>query len=156
MKNQSKSLQEIYAPTSICFGCGPANKKGLRIRSFPKGELLVAEFIPETHHQAFPNVINGGVIGALLDCHSNWTAAWTLMNRDSLDHPPCTVTSEFSVKLLRPTPFGKPLQLESKPTKIDADKVTVESVIKCDGKVCATCTGTFVSVKPGHPAYFRW
>jgi len=24
------------------------------------------------------------------------------------------------------------------------------------GKVCATCHGTFVAVKPGHPAYHRW
>ena len=29
-----KSLQDIHAPKSICFGCGPANKEGLRIRSF--------------------------------------------------------------------------------------------------------------------------
>ena len=26
------SVQERYAPQSICFGCGPANDKGLRIR----------------------------------------------------------------------------------------------------------------------------
>ena len=24
------------------------------------------------------------------------------------------------------------------------------------GKVCATCRGTFVAVKEGHPAYHRW
>ncbi|MDQ3284052.1 MAG: PaaI family thioesterase, partial [Acidobacteriota bacterium] len=24
------------------------------------------------------------------------------------------------------------------------------------GKVTATCRGTFVAVKEGHPAYFRW
>jgi hypothetical protein len=38
----------------------------------------VAEFRPELHHEAFPGVLNGGIIGALLDCHSNWTAAWAL------------------------------------------------------------------------------
>ncbi|MBT3600844.1 MAG: PaaI family thioesterase, partial [Euryarchaeota archaeon] len=26
------SVQEKYAPNSICFGCGPANEKGLQIR----------------------------------------------------------------------------------------------------------------------------
>jgi len=35
-----KSLQETYAPSMACFGCGPANEKGLRIRSF-----LVADFV---------------------------------------------------------------------------------------------------------------
>ena len=28
-----KSLQETYAPNNRCFGCGPANEKGLRIRN---------------------------------------------------------------------------------------------------------------------------
>ena len=31
----TKSIQETYAPDLACFGCGPQNEKGLRIRSFP-------------------------------------------------------------------------------------------------------------------------
>ena len=38
---QTKSLQDTYAPTSICFGCGPANEKGLRIKSFVDGDTVV-------------------------------------------------------------------------------------------------------------------
>jgi hypothetical protein len=34
---------------------------------------------PEAHHEAFPGMLNGGIAGALLDCHSNWTAAHHLM-----------------------------------------------------------------------------
>ena len=60
------------APSSICFGCGPANEKGLKIRSFRKGNGLTMEFDPEEHHQAFPGMVNGGIIGSLLDCHGNW------------------------------------------------------------------------------------
>ena len=35
------SLQERHAPKNRCFGCGPANEKGLRIKSFrdPAGGL---------------------------------------------------------------------------------------------------------------------
>ena len=36
------SVQERYAPRSICFGCGPANARGLHIRSVPDGDGLVA------------------------------------------------------------------------------------------------------------------
>ena len=32
------SLQERYAPHNTCFGCGPANAQGLRIRSFAEGD----------------------------------------------------------------------------------------------------------------------
>jgi hypothetical protein len=47
-------------------------------------------------HEAFPSVLSGGIIGALLDCHSNWTAAWTLMRRSGADAPPATVTASFA------------------------------------------------------------
>jgi hypothetical protein len=46
-----KSLQETYAPGNVCFGCGPANSRGLRIRSFPEGNDVVCEWTPETHHE---------------------------------------------------------------------------------------------------------
>ena len=65
--NNEKSLQETYAPNGICFGCGVANDKGLRIRSFETeaGEY-VAEWHAEPHHQAFPGMLSGGIIGSLL------------------------------------------------------------------------------------------
>ena len=44
------------------------------------------------------------IIGTLLDCHCNWTAAWHLMKRAREDRPPCTVTADYAIKLLRPTP----------------------------------------------------
>ena len=45
-----KSLQETYAPNNRCFGCGPANEKGLRIRSFVEGDELVCDWTPAEHH----------------------------------------------------------------------------------------------------------
>ena len=102
---ESQSLQEKYAPQNACFGCGPANPDGLHIRSFPRGDEVVAEWKPETHYEAFPGVLNGGIIGALLDCHCNWTAAWHLMKKAGEDRPPCTVTADYAIKLLRPTPM---------------------------------------------------
>ena len=66
------SLQDRYAPHNACFGCGPANDKGLRIKSRVEGEELVADWTPEPHHAGFPGSLNGGIVGALFDCHSNW------------------------------------------------------------------------------------
>ena len=68
-----KSVQLEYAPNSICFGCGPANADGLRIESYRIDNGLVMEYLPNDSHQAFPGMINGGIIGTLLDCHGNWT-----------------------------------------------------------------------------------
>lgn len=155
--NEEKSLQETYAPNGICFCCGVANEKGLRIRSFANedGEV-VAEFHAEPHHQAFPGMLNGGIIGALLDCHSNWTAAYFLMKRDGKSEPDCTVTADFHVRLKRPTPFDATIYLKARVVEAEGDKAIVEAELIANEKVCATCRGTFVAVKQGHPAFHRW
>src|SRR3990167_2731705 len=102
---KQKSLQEMYAPHGICYGCGPANPKGLHIASVVAGDQVIAHWEPQPHLHAYDNILSGGAIGTLLDCHSNWAAAWYLMQAQGLTHPPCTVTAEYSIKLLRPTPM---------------------------------------------------
>lgn len=154
--DDQKSLQEEYAPESICFGCGPANEKGLHIRSFAEGDEIVAEWTAEPHHQAFPGVLNGGIIGSLLDCHSNWAAAYHLMKKRGEDHVPFTVTADFHVKLLRPTPIDGPISLMARVVESTDDRAIVEAELIAGGKVCDTCRGTFVAVKEGHPAFGRW
>ena len=154
--SNGKSLQETYAPTSICFGCGPANDKGLHIESFADGDEVVATWHARPEHQAFPGMLNGGIIGALLDCHSNWTAAYFMMKRDGKDKPDCTVTAEFHVKLLRPTPVDGPITLKARIVESSGDRATVEAELIAGGKVCDRCVGTCVAVKEGHPVYHRW
>jgi len=150
------SLQDRYAAAGICFGCGPANEKGLRIKSRPEGEEVVAAWTPSPHHKAYSGALNGGIIGTLLDCHSNWTAAYHLMRRSGADHPPCTVTAEYSVRLVRPTPTAGEVTLRARPVDLRDDRAWVEAELSAGGKVCATFRGLFVAVKPGHPAYHRW
>lgn len=159
-----QSLQDRYAPRNRCFGCGPANEKGLRLKSIPaddeaSGEV-VCEWQPEKHHEAFEGILNGGICGALLDCHSNWTAAWHLMRANGLETPPCTVTAEFHVKLRKPTPTDRPVKLRARVLESSASKATVEATLEAviEGRVEVTCTcrGVFVAVKEGHPAFHRW
>ena len=154
--NAEQSLQEKYAPQNVCFGCGQANSDGLHIRSFPKNGEVVAQWKPEKKYEAFDGVLNGGIIGTLLDCHCNWTAAYHLMKRAGEDRPPCTVTAEYAIKLLRPTPTNDSVFLSAKISEITDDRATVEGTLSSGGKICATCHGVFVAVKQGHPAYHRW
>ena len=151
-----KSLQDTFAPHNACFGCGPANPDGLHVRSFVRGEEVVAEWHANKHHEAFPGVLNGGIIGTLLDCHCNWTAAWYLMKKAGADTPPCTVTAEYMISLKRPTPTDGPIELYARVISSTDDRAVVAGELIAGGKICDTCRGTFVAVKPGHPAYHRW
>ncbi len=126
------AVQDRYAPANACFGCGPANPDGLRIKSVVDGEELVCDWTPSPHHEAFPGVLNGGIIGA------------------------CTVTADYAIRLRRPTPSAGPVHLRARIVELSAPRAVVEGELYADGKVCATCRGTFVAVGPGHPAYHRW
>jgi acyl-coenzyme A thioesterase PaaI-like protein len=155
MTDEALSLQDRYAAKSICFGCGPANEKGLHIKSFVEGDEVVSRFVPEPHHHAFPGVLNGGIIGALLDCHANWAACHHLMKSRGDAAPPCTVTADFQIALKRPTPMTEVL-LRAKVVESEGDRAVVEATLEAGGKVTATFRGTFVAVKEGHPAFHRW
>jgi uncharacterized protein (TIGR00369 family) len=152
-----QSLQLRYAPKGMCFGCGPANMDGLRIRSYEAGDgTVVATWQPRPEHEAFEGYVNGGIIGALIDCHSNWTAIAALLERGGGGAAPSTVTSDIAVSFRKPTPSGQPLRLIGKAVDVRKDRVTVETSVTVDDVATATGRATFVVVQPGHPAYGRW
>ena len=153
---EQQSLQERFAPKSICFGCGPANKYGLGIRSIVIGDKVRAIWKPKIHHQAFPNILSGGIIGTLLDCHSNWAAAWKIMNNQMAENPPCTVTAEYKIKLLKPCPMHIPLKLIASVTESNEKKAVIHAELYAEEKITASCEGIFIAVTEGHPAFNRW
>lgn len=152
-----QSLQMRYAPNGRCFGCGPANVDGLRIRSYEAGDgTVVATWQPRPEHEAFEGFVNGGIIGALIDCHSNWTAIAALLERSPGGPAPSTVTSDIAVSFRRPTPSDQPLRLIGRAVDVRNDRVTVETSVNVDEVMTATGRATFVVVQPGHPAHGRW
>ena len=156
MTTPSVSLQEQWAPRNRCFGCGPANEAGLRIRSFPDGEDVVCRWTPQERHEAFSGFLNGGVIGALFDCHGNWTAIHHWMKSQGLAEAPCSVTSELHVSFKRPTPSRGELLLRARVNEAKADRAVVEGSMQAGGEVTATFRATNVVVREGHPAFHRW
>ena len=151
------SLQERFAPRSRCFGCGPANELGLRIRSFESGDgRVVAEWNARPEHEAFDGFLSGGVVGTLIDCHSNWTAIAALMARSGATKAPPTVTTDYAVRFRRPTPSGRPLRLIGRVIELTDASATVETTVEAEGRPTAVGRATFVIVGPEHPAYGRW
>lgn len=153
---EGESLQERYAPNNICFGCGVANPEGLQLRSHVEGERLVAHFHPRKHHQAYAGMLNGGIIGTLLDCQGAWMSAWHLMQKNGLESPPCVVTAEYTIRMVLPTPATVMLRVEAEVVRSGNRSVTIRGSLSHSGQITATCEGVFVAVKEGHPAWHRW
>ena len=103
---------------------------------------MVADWQPEPHHQAFTSVLNGGIIGTLLDCHCNWTAAYHLMRRRGADKPPTTVDGRLPRPAAEADADGRPGPTSGARRRVDrrpGDGRGRRS--KSDGVVTATCRG---------------
>jgi mannose-6-phosphate isomerase-like protein (cupin superfamily) len=103
----ARSIQEPFVPEGVCFGCGRANPRGLRLRSYLRAETVVAQWQPEPQHAAIPDVC-GEVIGTLIDCHSGAALAQKVKDvegRWPWAQSPGWAIAELTVSLLRPTPI---------------------------------------------------
>ena len=120
MSSFDTSLQDSAAPEGVCYGCGGRNPHGLHIKSrwHEDGIHVVAEHLPEAQYCGWPELVYGGLIAMLVDCHSNWTAMayhYRAENRDpgTLPRIDC-VTGNLGIKFIKPTPMGVALTLKAK------------------------------------------
>jgi len=145
------SIQERLYPQLTCFGCGHANAKGLKLRSYPKVGFVTAVFEPWPEHDNGFGFLNGGIIATLLDCHSG-AAVFHEAHLRGLDPtkaaPLPFVTAGLDVRYLRPTPLGQVLELRASVESSDADQVSVEAELVWDGKVRAAATTLWKRWRP--------
>lgn len=120
MTTKIDALQDLAAPEGICFGCGPKNPRGLKIKSYWDEDdvHVVMKHVTDPSHAGWPGLVYGGLLGCLIDCHSNWAAIashYRAENRQpgTLPRIEC-VTASLSVKYLKPTPMGVELLFKAR------------------------------------------
>lgn len=133
------SLQDRYFPEMACFGCGPANERGLRLRSFVESDGLVrARFLPWPEHDNGLGYLNGGIIATLLDCHSAAAVVHEAFERGWPPYPGAAlpyVTSGLDVRYLRPAPLAEEVTLVAEVTEASEAEMTALVRLEWDGKV---------------------
>ena len=114
------ALQDQVAPHGVCFGCGGDNPNGLQIKSYwDKDQVhVVCRHLPEPKYSGWPDLVYGGLIAMLVDCHSNWTAMAYHMRAENTDTDAARtincVTGELGIKYIKPTPMGVELTLRAR------------------------------------------
>lgn len=146
------SIQERLYPDTTCFGCGPANPRGLHLRSYPDGDgAVVAVFRPWSEHDNGFGFLNGGIIATLLDCHSG-AAVFESAERMNLvrgaGDPLLYVTAGLDVRFLRPMPLGEEAQLRAEVTEQDQARMGVDVSLSWDGKVRASAVADWRRWRP--------
>lgn len=143
------SIQERLYPDLTCFGCGHANPRGLKLRSYPGDGVVTARFTPWPEHDNGGGFLNGGIIATVLDCHSG---AAMMLEAERLGLVSevaggfAYVTAGLDVRYLRPTPLAETLVLRAVVTAADPTQMTVETEILFEDKVRATA----------HALWRRW
>lgn len=130
-----------HAAQNRCFGCGPANPKGLYL------EFLLAEdhsvvclaTIPDTY-EGPQGYVHGGIIATLLD---------EAMSKSVRARGFTAMTRNMEVDYLRPVPSCKPIRLEGNVTRSEGRKHWTEArILNEEGTVLATGRGLFIEVRP--------
>ncbi|MDE0471169.1 MAG: PaaI family thioesterase [Ekhidna sp.] len=124
--SESKYFQD-HLPGNICFGCGD-NHEGLQIKSYWEGEEAICEWISKEMYCGWSNLMNGGIIATLIDCHCMGTAvadAYKRENRPLNSLPEYRyATGTLSVKYLKPTPNTR-VRLRAKVTEVKGRKTVL-------------------------------
>jgi acyl-coenzyme A thioesterase PaaI-like protein len=126
-----------------CHGCGADNARGLRIKSYWDGDEAVASWRAEPHHcGGSAEIVNGGIIASLIDCHSLNLAiasAYRLENRPIGSRPRIGyVTANLNISYLKPTPLSALIELRARITKLDGRKAWVHCTLSAAGEIRAT------------------
>lgn len=136
-----------------CFGCGAWNEHGLRIKSRWVGEVSVCEFTPAAHHAAMPHdIVNGGILAAVIDCHSVCTAIADAYRRaerfpgDGRRPLLWYATASLKVEYRKPTSIAGPFRVEARVVSVRGrgTKLTAR-LVDCRGE--ETCVADVLAVE---------
>ena len=152
MPELTPSLQDTAAPDGVCYGCGSSNPDGLHIKSFwdEDGVHVRAEYLPDPKYCGWPELVYGGLVAMLVDCHSNWTAmAYHYRNEGrepgSLPRIDC-VTGTLNLTYLKPTPMGVELLLKARVEGEVGRKSRVLCEVWAEDVLTVTADSVFVRV----------
>jgi acyl-coenzyme A thioesterase PaaI-like protein len=157
--NDSDSIQD-HMPNNVCFGCGKLNTDGLHIQSVIDGDQCVAVWQSEEKYHGWENVINGGILATLIDCHSMATAlaaAYQAEGRPIGSDPVYRyATGTITVRYLAPTPNDQPITLRARVESTSGRKTRVACDVFGGGEKTAEADVIAIRVYEGEPeGYFR-
>ncbi|MGD8604518.1 MAG: PaaI family thioesterase [Anaerolineales bacterium] len=149
----TKAYFQDYMPGNVCFGCGAENPDGLQIKSYWEGEEAVCVWESEPKYHGWENIINGGVLATLIDCHCMDTAMAAALreeNRPLGSEPHYRyATATITVRYIRPTRNDRPIELRAQVVEINGRKTRLTCQVYVEGEKTAEAEALGVRVFEG-------
>jgi len=144
MPSNEKPLTPLaHGALNHCFGCGLANRTGLRLRFLVDAERNVVCRVRLARRFAGPpGHAHGGIIATLLD---------EAMSKANRARDILAMTRHLEVNYLRPVPLATQLTLTARHVETHGRRHRCEAQIAdAAGQVFATGKAVFVAVEPDH------
>ncbi len=143
MNQIEKMYLQDYMGENVCFGCGIHNTDGLQIKSFWEDDVCVCHWNSQEKYHGWQNLLNGGVLATIVDCHTMATAtayAYRMEGDRHWSSEPVYryATGTLTIKYLKPTPNDLPIELRATVKEAKGKKTTIHCEVWCAGIQTAT------------------
>jgi uncharacterized protein (TIGR00369 family) len=142
MRADGHDTKHHRIPRNHCFGCGPDNPDGLRLKFVlgQDGKSFICRFRLSSRFVGPPGHAHGGIIATILD------EAMGKVNK--LRHV-VALTREMKVEYLRPVPLANTLIAEGREKYVRGrEHINVAEIRTEDGHVLARSRGKFIKIDP--------
>lgn len=139
MKTEEKLTPLAHSAQNRCFGCGPANERGLHLDFMlaDDGRVLCEATVADTF-EGPKGYLHGGIIATLLD---------EIMSKAVRSHGVVAMTRHLEVNYLRPVPSATRVRLEGWLSQAEGRKHWAHArIVDAAGKVLADGKGLFVEI----------
>ena len=135
--------------TNKCFGCGPDNESGLKLKFVldKERQRFICRFRLPRRFVGPPAHAHGGIIATILD---------EAMGKVNKLHNLIALTGGMEVKYMKPVPLFKPLIVEGWELRvIGREHYRAAEIRNREGEMLATSTATFIEIDP-HRMFARY
>jgi len=120
---------------NMCFGCGPANKHGLRMKFFGNDSMIYANIAVPDYLLGWNGVVHGGILSTILDEGMSWGAIFLARK--------FILTKSMTVNYHKPVFIGDMLRVESeiKERISEREASMTARIFNSKGELCVSSTG---------------
>lgn len=152
----NQPIFQDHMPGNVCFGCGTNNPEGLHIKSYWQGDKSVCKWLPEEKYHGWANLLNGGILATLIDCHCMGTAmayAYKVEKRELNSQPEYRyATGTLTVKYLKPTSNNHLVELSTTVIEMKGRKTIMHCEVYSQGVKTAEAEVIAIRVFDGNQA----
>jgi uncharacterized protein (TIGR00369 family) len=134
MTNWPQTNVDPTKASDHCFGCGPKNPIGLKLKFSWDGKEVRANFTPGEYHQGWPGLVHGGIMSCLLDEAMSYAALYSGVH---------SLTARMQTRFKRPLLIDELLTVTGSVTRKTRRLVETKAELRlADGTLVAESTAT--------------